>query len=639
MPQTDAAPIRPLARPGPQSFCAALLPLLIACAGSVLAQGVPPVTPLAPPLAASAAGRTTAEGMAAPVAGQLPAGAVRRSSSGAMGADGDSANVNSSLAADEPADFERWATEANGGKPVWRFGRHLRRSEPGRAALDTPARVPPEYRIQVGDEISITAWGSIESASRQRVDRAGRITLPRVGPVAVAGARAAELEALVRARLERVFKGFDVSAAVTELSPVRVRVTGFVERPGDYVVPPLSTISAALAQALGPTAGGSYRRIRLVRAGRTELTFDWYSLLEAGNPNQDVLLQPDDVLHVLPVGPQAAMLGPVNRPAVFEILPGATVADLLQLAGGLSSVADRERLVLERLRDRHRVGAVELLLPRDLGLPLGDGDLLRAISLLGPAQPSQVRNKRVRVDGEVLRPGDYLLPPNATLSDAVQAAGGLTPAAYVFGTELRRERTRLTQEANYERAIQELEAEANRTAILQNNSDEGRRGATESAARQLLARLRVRKPEGRIVLDLTPQSAELPPLELEDGDQVRLPPRGQSVGVFGSVINAGSFVHDSARDIGHYLRRAGGATPAADDRGAFVVRANGSVVSAREGRSWGAMARFESEKALPGDTVFVPEKLDRTTWVQAAKDWTQILYQFGIGVAALKVVK
>jgi hypothetical protein len=87
------------------------------------------------------------------------------------------------------------------------------------------------------------------------------------------------------------------------------------------------------------------------------------------------------------------------------------------------------------------------------------------------------------------------------------------------------------------------------------------------------------------------------------------------------------------------LQRAGGATPAADAEGAFVVRANGSVVSAREGRRWGALARFEAQPALPGDTLFVPEKLDRVTLTQGAKDWTQILYQFGIGVAALMALR
>ncbi len=38
--------------------------------------------------------------------------------------------------------------------------------------------------------------------------------------------------------------------------------------------------------------------------------------------------------------------------------------------------------------------------------------------------------------------------------------------------------------------------------------------------------------------------------------------------------------------------------------------------------------------ALPGDTLFVPEELDKTTFVQHAKDWTQILAQFALGVAA-----
>jgi hypothetical protein len=43
--------------------------------------------------------------------------------------------------------------------------------------------------------------------------------------------------------------------------------------------------------------------------------------------------------------------------------------------------------------------------------------------------------------------------------------------------------------------------------------------------------------------------------------------------------------------------------------------------------------------ALPGDTVFVPEELNKTTFVQEAKEWTQILYQFGLGAAALKTIR
>ena len=537
-------------------------------------------------------------------------------------------------------EFERLATDANAGQPVRRFGvRPLTLSQPPRdAAADTSARVPPQYVLQVGDEIAVTVWGSVDADWRARIDRAGRLTVPRVGPVPLAGVTAAEVEALLRARLERVFRNFDLSVAVTDVSPLRVHLTGFVERPGDYVVPGLSTISQALALAQGPSAGGSWRRIRLVRNERLEAVFDLYALLAEGSRRNDRLLQPGDVLHVEAVGPQAALLGSVNRVAVFEFQAGETVADLLRLGGGFSTVADRTRLTIERLRDRSGIGAMQVDLPREASLPLLDGDILRATSQVEAALPAQPRNKRVRVDGEVRRPGDYLLPPQATLADALAAAGGATPEAYLFGSELRRDSVRFTQEQNYARALQELEADVERAAAARAGRDENA-AVGEAAGRQLLARLRSRAPEGRMVLDLTPDATELPPLALEDRDQLRVPARSRSIGVFGSVINAGSFVHDGRKLLGDYIQRAGGPTAGADYRATFVVRANGSVVSARQGGWWSGAARFEAEPALPGDTVFVPQQVDRVGWVQGAKDWTQILYQFGLGIAALLAIR
>ncbi len=538
----------------------------------------------------------------------------------------------------EPSEFERLVTEANGGKPVLRLGARARRIEGGLLDREIPARVPPHYQVQVGDEISLNAWGSIDLQTLLRVDRAGRVTLPRVGPVAVAGAPAGELEARLRARLATVFRNFELAAAVTDVSPMRVHITGFVERPGDYVVPGLSTISSAMTLAQGPAAGGSFRRIRLQREDRTLAVFDLYTLLREGSRRDDLLLQPGDVLYVEPVGPQVAVLGSVNRVAVFEVLPGETVADVLALAGGFSSVAERGAVLVERLKDRHGAGAVELALPRDGATPLGDGDIVRVKSRTAANAPLQGRNKRVLVEGEVLRPGEYLLPASATLADAVQAAGGATPSAFLFGTSLRRESVRITQEVNYERALRELETELARSASSRPSRDDSGLAA-DAAARQLIASLRSRRPEGRVVLDMTPQSAELPPVVLEDGDRILLPPGNQSVGVFGSVYNVGSFLHAEGRSLGDYIRRAGGPTGGADYGAAFVVRANGSVRSASQGGWWTRTREFESQPALPGDTVFVPEEVFRGSFVQGAKDWTQILYQLGVGLAALRTVR
>jgi protein involved in polysaccharide export with SLBB domain len=535
-------------------------------------------------------------------------------------------------------DFERHATAANGGQPLWRFG-----AEPDAPAregqgAEGPMRVPPDYPVQVGDELLVHVWGSVEGQWRLRVDRAGRIVLPRVGPLPVEGVTASELPARLRERLQTVFRSFDLGIAVTEVAPIRVRVTGFVQHPGDRVLPGLSTLSRAVAGLDIAATGGSLRRIHLRRGDQNLTDFDRYALLAQGRIGADPLLLPGDVIHVEAVGPQVAVLGAVNRKAVFETLPGHTLADVLQLAGGFSAVAEGNVVELERHRGEDLTRVVQLGWPADAAHPLVDGDLLRVPDRTGVARPSLLGNKRVRIEGEVLRPGDYVLPPQASLADAVAAAGGTTDAAFVFGTELRRERVRLVQEANYSRALQEMEAEAARLASVRGASGDNA-AAQESALRELISRLRTRRPEGRLVLDLAADASALPGLVLEDGDLVRVPPRSQSVGVFGTVFNAGSFVHGNGLLLGDYLARAGGPTGAAEADSIFVVRANGSVLSARQGGWWSGRAQFEAQPALPGDTVFVPERMDRVTFVQGAKDWTQILYQLGIGLAALLTLR
>ena len=533
----------------------------------------------------------------------------------------------------QPTDFERLASAASG-RPLWRFGTEPRMPEAPSEATAEPVRVPPDYPVQVGDELLVHVWGSVEGEWRLRVDRGGRIVLPRVGPVVVAGTSASALAALLKERLQLVFRGFELGVAITDVAPIRVRVTGFVEGPGDRVLPGLSTLSRALARVDVAATGGSLRRVRLRREGAEVQSFDRYALLAQGRDSGDPLLLPGDVIHIEPVGPQVAVLGAVNRMAVFEIQPGHTLAEALQLAGGFSAVADGDRVELERRRSDEASRIVQLRWPEDAGHVLADGDLLRVPSRMEASRPSLLGNKRVRIEGEVLRPGDYVLPPEASLADAVAAAGGTTGAAFLFGTELRRERVRLLQEANYLRALQELESEAARLATVRGAGGDNA-VAQESALRDLVSRLRARRPEGRLVLDLAADASALPALVLEDGDFVRVPPRSQSVGVFGTVFNAGSFVHDGGLRLGDYVARAGGPTAAAEAGSMFVVRANGSVMSARQGGWWSGRSAFEAEPALPGDTVFVPERLDRVTFVQGAKDWTQILYQLGIGLAAL----
>jgi len=102
------------------------------------------------------------------------------------------------------------------------------------------------------------------------------------------------------------------------------------------------------------------------------------------------------------------------------------------------------------------VRITQIELPQGQSTPLRNGDVLRAFNSTSVALPIQRQNKRVRVEGEVARPGEFVLPPQSTVSDALRAAGGVTPAAYVFGTEFSRESVRVTQQDNYERALRDF---------------------------------------------------------------------------------------------------------------------------------------------------------------------------------------
>ena len=542
----------------------------------------------------------------------------------------------------QPGEFELFVQRLTFPFEIRRFGAELVTPGDSSETADNNPLVPPDYLVKPGDEIVVTIWGSVDTDLRLTVDRTGRISIPRVGPVLVSGVRYADLPATISQRVGQVFRNFQLSVSLGQLRGLRVYVTGFVAKPGAYSVSSLATVAQALLQAGGPAASGSFRNIELKRGAQRVATFDLYEFLLEGNRNADRMLQADDVIHVGPVGTQVALIGSVNRAAIFELKPGETAADVLRMAGGFSAVADRSRLAIERLDDRATIRIVQLALPADNASKLANGDVLRAFSAVDSVLPVQRQNKRVRVEGEVARPGEYVLPPESSIADALRVAGGLTDKAYPFGTEFSRESVRITQQQNYDRALRDLETDLARNVTSQRAStaeDAAAQGARDSANTRLISRLRTLQPSGRIVLQLSPDGRDLPPLALEDSDRLYVPPRPSSVGVFGSVFNAGSYLYGEGRGVEDYLNLAGGPTRGADAGSTFVIRANGSVVSGRQSGGWFSRGTgLSGVKAEAGDTVFVPEEMNKTTFVQNAKDWTQILYQLGIGLAAIKTI-
>jgi protein involved in polysaccharide export with SLBB domain len=546
----------------------------------------------------------------------------------------------------KPGEFERYIQKLVRDSSLRRFGADLviDTTQDRSSTLPEPdPTLPTDFRVSPGDELLVNIWGSVDADLRLTVDRSGRISIPRVGTLTVVGMTTTEVSAAIDKQARKIFKNFEVNVSLGQLRSIRLFVTGFAQRPGAYTASSLATMSSILFnRAGGPSASGSFRDIELRRGGRTVAKLDLYDLMLFGRRDADQSVQADDVIHIGPVGRQVALIGSVNKPAIFELRESETVADLLRMGGGLNSVADSSRVAVERVSERNDKRVRQLALPVEGNTTLAAGDVVRAFSAIDAVQPLARQNNRVRIEGEVQRPGTYILPPQSTVGDALRAAGGLTQSAFLFGTEFNRESVRITQQLNFERALRDIEIEVSRRSgatAARTADDAAAQAQQQVSSDRLLTRLREARPTGRVVLQLPVDAKQLPDLALEDGDRLLIPAVPTTVGVFGSVFNAGSYLYSESRKVDDYLRLAGSANLNADKDSIFVVRANGSVVSAQQGKGWfGTGNRIEEVAALPGDTVFVPLEVNKTTFLQSAKDWTQVLSQFGLGLASIKFV-
>jgi protein involved in polysaccharide export with SLBB domain len=300
-------------------------------------------------------------------------------------------------------------------------------------------------------------------------------------------------------------------------------------------------------------------------------------------------------------------------------------------------------------------------------LELQVGDVVTIMSSTDVRLPSERQIRLVRLEGEVAAPGVYQAIPGETLPQLIVRAGGLTPQAYVYGIEFTRESVRQQQQKNLDQVIRRLESQAqSASATLAANltGDRAAQAATlqqqqQSQQRAQIDRLKTLRSEGRVSLELDPEKTtsltqrntgssaqelrtalnELPPVPLLDGDAIVVPSQPAFVAAAGSVLNENVILFKPGRTVGDLIKTAG-LTEDANDKQTFVLRADGSILSRRQA---GLFNSFESLKVMPGDTLIVPQKIDRETsynfLVRGLRDWTQIFSNLGIGAAAIRTLR
>ncbi len=296
------------------------------------------------------------------------------------------------------------------------------------------------------------------------------------------------------------------------------------------------------------------------------------------------------------------------------------------------------------------------LIPFDLGklvlehdasqdLALQPGDAVTIFSRDDIELPVDRRTKYVRLEGEIVKAGVYSVAPGETLRSLVERAGGLTPKAYLYGSEFTRVSTQALEQQRLDEYADRLAHLMQRNTISGLGNETGQnssQGALLSANQGLLSRLRNVQATGRIVLNLSPDSqsvSDLPDMALEDGDRLVIPSRPSTVQVIGAVFNQNAFLCENDARVSRYLRLAGGPVREADRHQIFVLRADGSVVHRGSGDSIFDSSTLDNVRLFPGDTIVVPEKMVKPSGIRALADWTQIMSQLSLSSAALDVVK
>src|SRR5882757_1562780 len=274
-------------------------------------------------------------------------------------------------------------------------------------------------------------------------------------------------------------------------------------------------------------------------------------------------------------------------------------------------------------------------------LALEPGDVVTIFSQADIKVPQAQRTKFVRLEGEFKGAGIYSVLPGETLRQLVERAGGLTPDAYLFGSNFTRESTRILQQLRLNDYLQNLELEIDRSTIAASASVGNVDPAATAASRSLVARFRTIRATGRVVLNMPQEASEiadLPDIQLEDGDRFVVPSKPSTVNVVGAVYDQNSFLFKNSREVQSYLRLAGGPTKSADGGDSFIIRADGSVVS-RHSRNGVFGNNFATMRLNAGDTVVIPEKVPRPSGLRNFISYTQIFSSLALGAAAIAVLQ
>ncbi|EIW2414538.1 SLBB domain-containing protein [Campylobacter coli] len=471
----------------------------------------------------------------------------------------------------------------------------------------------PDYKIAVGDQVSLKIWGAVEFEQILVVDSQGNIFIPKVGAVNLLGVKNSALVSVIKAQVNKIYKNnVFVYADMNAYQNVSVFVTGSVNAPGLYQ----GLSSDSVIQYLDKAGGinleyGSFRDIQILRNNAVIKKIDLYDFLLKGQ--MDLFpFRSGDVVLVGNVQSYVFVNGDVQRPFRFELANDIkTLFDLARVAGAKPIVTNA---ILRSYGNDHKLEVSAYNKMQFSKVLLKTGDEVQ----FNPEYISQ--NISITVNGEHSGLKTLVVRKGTTLEDVSRliVANGQSDmnALQVF-----RKSVAKTQKDLINAQLKELE-----TLALTSPSVTSQGAAIKAEQAKLILefiqRAREVEPRGQIVIDKPKSYGSV---LLEEGDIINVPSKNNLVIVQGEVTLPGAFVYNKGENLKYYINLAGGYGERADTSKVLVIRNNGK-----------AQKYSGSIDMMPGDSVLVLPKVDSEN-LQIFSMLTQILYQ--IAVATNVVLK
>lgn len=439
-----------------------------------------------------------------------------------------------------------------------------------------------------------------------------------------------------------------------------VSIQGEVRKPGKFTIMDNTTIRDVIALAGGLTRFAYLKQAELIRVTPEReyktIYFDVDKVL-TGDPDQNIKIQDEDRIIIHSINEEkykhvVSITGEVLKPGEYQYTENMTVKDLIFKAGNVleSAYLDEAEVSTQVIENNKivKINHKKINLAKALKDDKEHNIILKPYDKVFVKKLSDWRKEDyATISGEVLFPGRYILKKGERISSLIERAGGYTKDAYLRGAVFTRKSVKEIQQKSLDEMISRLERELLAEGAISASTSVSQEEISAKKVelenkKRFIDSLKKFKATGRMSIKLAHlrllKNSEFD-IELEDGDSLYIPSKSSVVNITGSVMSQTSVIYSEKYSYMDYINLAGGFSRFADKENVYILKVDGTAKKISNGwinwnsikSRWEFSSFGEEEKEIePGDTIVVPEKLDRIAWLREIKDITQILMQMAV---------